>query len=1325
MDNCSKHTKRGLPNTPRVSDKIMEYYQKFGHDRDLEKFMRLYSPASSQDSQKTQGGDCGASIESCCKRTKSRETISSTSSSCEALAMMPSRPLSVCGAINSKSLPNIDVQAQAIGGEAHLPSKAVVVDINIETEGDKEKIISISTENLHTPKKNFKNIKTQTPESIAKTHRRLEWDSLGDVGYIKSMSTSNISVMERSLLREFFKENSVVSEPGTSIAVKKVQELITEEHKTIKKLKATEIEHSTPPLACSTLVETTKRGAKPKMISQSTSSTSLNEKFEKYAQTSIIKPPTLHSQEIQCSMSSVNSIIEGTATPSSFEYCSSRSSKSRTSKSSDYVIKTDAQKHVNQSEHSFINSITELLMKRKALSEKNQQKRQQFNNIRELQSKFQTALDENKENLSHCSIDSTTTASSFSLSKKAPELDLGIQLICSLIDAKSVNGKQKKQLIRDIVKRITRLEVGDESSNSTTINSSGGTISSGCKQHHIYDSVRSSINKKHKQGNMTKLKEELGVTPITTEEDITKSVVEKPTTSTNSTSENTNKVLVIQPESNVKSKPASSPHFQLNHDKSYNSKQFPYKTKNQCENALKENNTQVPSVAAVAAIINKETQSEQTITSRSKERSKQIKSKHKHHPEAPAAPAAKESTTSIENKTSRSTQTSKTTISSSSATSATSTPDLTTQKLVIPTNNDLNNSNTDAEQPTMREWLNPLTQSEIEYEEKKRQEMKKKAQQEKLLRKSKNDSGRVQQLNWIESEIKRLESLKHLLLKDETNERSSTTVSSLDLTTHNNGNLTKDSTHTDKLYDTVYSDKSSVLSESAELLVQEIEIILEESHEDVINLKDSLKRSKDRKKEIQIMYEKGVDSSSNENCTKSKPKFRTLRECININEEQLLNVKEKGGSGKQRQQREKIDTPSTEKSQESESLRDLVQQRKRDFMAAYKTKKQHHYETLKQQQKEDFKYLNIQRQMHEKIATTTDSEHYSVPHTLPRKYVSNDVSYAYTQQPLPLTPNEREAKVKPHIPQRYNVIYSTAASGNLQNNQHLPSCVQTFNKETSNTTAANTNTTTTSSSSMFCMSSDVSVPMGSQNTSSTPTTTHQYDDVAAAATGVGVAVQTSDSILRSKPIYGPKRPSPITMPYNVASSTTTACIQVKPKGIAYIIEFSDNKAQTSNSTSNTDINSNDLHAKSNEIANNLPSEPQLTLQEHLEKSKPKFLQQSKERKAILNQLQAMRQERDRQLRDIIDNTSFNSLERRLQYLPPPPIQKVRILNTKEMKALTNKRFSSLPEVIARQERELEEKKRRGNRILRDVFNRRLQKRVRSGKLSLNHSRTVI
>lgn len=671
-------------------------------------------------------------------------------------------------------------------------------------------------------------------------------------------------------------------------------------------------------------------------------------------------------------------------------------------------------------------------------------------------------------------------------------------------------------------------------------------------------------------------------------------------------------------------------------------KHFPYKTKNLNENFQNENHTNVSG----AATINKETQSELVIRGRSKEGSKQNQQ----------VLQTNQFTTSKENKTSCSTQTSKTTTPTLS-TSATTTPDLTTQKCKAPINYELNNSNTDAEQTTMREWLNPLTQSEIEYEKKKQKEgtKKSKAQQEKFGKKSKYDSGRIQQLNWIENEIKRLECLKHLLLKDETYGKSSTSVSSLEHTAHEEVNITKDSTQTDKLYDTVYSDKSSVLSESAERLVQEIEIILEESHEDVINVKDNIKRNKERKKETKILYETG---------TKTKPKtiFRTINENINFHEEQLLNGKESKNSNRQR---EKMDTPSTIKSVESESLRDLVQQRKREFMEAYKTKKQNHYEALKKQQKKDLKCLNTQRKINEKIATTRDSQHYSVPHTLPRKYVSNEVSYAYTQHPLPLTPTEKEVQLKPHHDQREHIIYSTTAEDQKET-------VKPFGQENINATAVNTNNTltTASSSSMFCMSSEVSVPMGSQNVSSTPTTTHQYDDVAVAAGINGVAVQTSDSIMRSKPIYGPKHSLTTLITYADTASSTTACIQVKPKGIAYVIEFDDNKHATSNSTSSTDINSNNMHLKScaksdnflnTNITNNmqplLPTEPQLTLQEHLEKSNPKFLQHSKERKAILNQLQSMRQERDRQLREIIENTSFKSLDRRLKYLPPPPIRK--------------------------------------------------------------------
>ena len=629
------------------------------------------------------------------------------------------------------------------------------------------------------------------------------------------------------------------------------------------------------------------------------------------------------------------------------------------------------------------------------------------------------------------------------------------------------------------------------------------------------------------------------------------------------------------------------------------------------------------------------------------------------------------SKTTSETKTKRSTltktvlQPQQVPLTPSNTSSSSTSRDLTTQKFIGPPKSDLNNSNTDAEQASMREWLNPLTQSEIEYEEKKRNEIKKKEatiQKQKLLKKTKHDCGRVQQLNWIENEIERLECLKHLLLKDVTTEQSSCNLSSIELTSPSDRNSAKDSTKTYKLYDTVYSDKSSVLSENAERLVQEIEIILEESHEDVINLKDNLKKSKNRTKETQILFEKHNSSDIISIERKIKPTFRSVKETININEEQVLNGRASGMENKQKCQREKIDTPSTEESQNSESLKEMVQQRKKEFIEAYKTKKQHHYEALKQQQKEHFKYLNIQRKIKERpkpsTSTITDTDHYSLPLNEGRKLNSNNLSYAYTQNPLPLTPSESDKS------KNFAIIYSTTA--------HPPAQKRTIFGNQSTVTNPITATTSSSSTSMFCISSDVSVPMGSGNTSSTSTTTHQYDDVAAAGAIPGIAIQTSDSMLCTKPVYSSKQTASFFTPYNTApattttttSNSTTACIQVKPKGIAYVIEFENDK-KNSNSNSNSTLNS-DINTKSkpktSDDANNVKAssstnEPQLTLQEHLEKKKPLFLQHSKERKAILNQLQRMRQERDRQIREIINNSSFNSLDKRLKYLPPPPIRK--------------------------------------------------------------------
>ncbi|XP_073833107.1 uncharacterized protein [Musca autumnalis] len=1291
--------RRKLPNTPRINEKIREYCEKFGGDRNLEQFLRIYSPSTN-----------------------------SSGGSCEAIVAM-ANPL---GGPVCKSMPNIHEKDKAVQFDSGASLKDILVDINIELEEGAMKLFSNSSENLHTPKKagNGADIQqVKTPDSIAKTHRRLEWDSLGDIGYKKSMSTSNISVLERSLLKEFFKESSVTSEPTKLHEEKNDLEnkppQRKAENKQLESVKASVMEHATPPLACSTLVEglsakTNARGARPKMLTKSTSSTSLQEKFEKYAQTSLIKPAgaaATQSQEVQVSISSSTSAIEGTA-PSSFEYYSSRSSKSRSSISSSAAAGTSSNLSNTSipptAQHPFITSITDLLRKRKAMNEKSMEKCNAEETINKLKSQFAAALEENKENQSHSNTMSSTTTS-FSLTRQAPELDLGIQLICSLIDAKKVNEKQKKKLIRDIVKRITRMVPIDETAMEKTsiLQTQNSTTSERSHQSHLYDAVYSRRGNGSLRSSNAPAKNERRVSKDKIE-DMELGLKSLEGTATNKFHSH----LTIN---------STSEHLQGVPAQRKYSREHPVKQ----HTSERVRNNQICDKGQQTNTLNLKPQSlPPTTTSNKNHKQVPIPEARKHSKDVQTElindENKKERTqkTDIENlmlniKTTRSTQTSNspssstmskrqqkttTTRTSSSSeskdnrttsTSSGTSHDLPTQKTV---RKNITTYDTDGDQATMREWLNPLTQSEIEYEEKKREESKKKAarealKREKSLKKTKqHNCGREKQLNWIESEIHRLECLKHLLLKDG-HDNTSSLVGSTDQSSMAIKESFNSTQQTDKLYDTVYSDKSSVLSESAERLVKEIEVILEESSEDVFN--DSSKCGGSipaNEIEVKINFQKSLER----------------------NERQALKDKPKPP------QRQKIDTPpmaTTDHSEvEGESLRDMVKQRKQEFMASYKTKKQNHYDILKQQQKVEarFKYLP---------PTRDTQSYYSVPHTMNRRF--SPTEYAYPQSNLPPTPQEDTSNSSSS-----HVIYSTAAvtkPKSFQKRQEIPK------PSTSDSRIAVTTTSAASSASIFCMSSDCSVPMGSKNVSSTPTTTHHYDDVAAAVAGVAAVQQSSELQQQVGGVIGEHHlqpyirqcPPPITT--FQSSIAKAAAIQVKPKGIAYVIEFDDTKELNNN------VKKNNAKVEKTEstrtfTTNNLEcleKGPQLTLQEHLEKAKPNFLKHSKERKAILNQLQSMRQERDRQLREIVDNTSFNSLERRLKYLPPPPMQKLRILKTKEMKALTNKRVASLPEVVARKQQELEEKRRRGNRILRDVFNLRLQKRVRSGKLSLNHSKVVI
>lgn len=319
------------------------------------------------------------------------------------------------------------------------------------------------------------------------------------------MSTSNISILERSLLKEFFHETSFVE---------CLQKPIMNTNASEGDLKKLQKEHdakryNTPPLASSTFVDSSKRmsGAKPKTVLTSKNS-SLQKKMEKYAQTSMQRPVSMAQASVQVNERSLMrgadaSYVGSSATPSSFEYFGSHSSRSNTnseiSHTTDKEYKISRRKKPvkssDQEIHPFVAEINEMICdKRNALKEK-QVKASSIEidsqaKLKKLHDTIQRVMEENKEN--------TTANSSSSMMAPSPQLDLGIQLLCSLIDAKSLNQKQKKQLVRDIVKRLTLMPSSDGAYSSALV-SEQSTISSKSKSEIVTDGSIEQCSRKNSQ----------------------------------------------------------------------------------------------------------------------------------------------------------------------------------------------------------------------------------------------------------------------------------------------------------------------------------------------------------------------------------------------------------------------------------------------------------------------------------------------------------------------------------------------------------------------------------------------------------------------------------------------------------------------------------------------------------------------------------------------------------------------------------------------------------------------------------------------------------
>lgn len=176
--------------------------------------------------------------------------------------------------------------------------------------------------------------------------------------------------------------------------------------------------------------------------------------------------------------------------------------------------------------------------------------------------------------------------------------------------------------------------------------------------------------------------------------------------------------------------------------------------------------------------------------------------------------------------------------------------------------------------------------------------------------------------------------------------------------------------------------------------------------------------------------------------------------------------------------------------------------------------------------------------------------------------------------------------------------------------------------------------------------SSISLPIAQNSSSRTITTTHQYDNQ------VGIGIQTSDSLMRTKPIFGLRLKCgcknicscksgsdrivcPTIREYQINKCAQT---QTKPCAVAYIINF-DKKKSGSNEES--------------------PQSDDYTLQEYLQKKHPDFSRNVCERQKVINELKCMRQERQKKIENILENASESSFQEKLNQLPPPPTSKLK------------------------------------------------------------------
>ncbi|EDX17084.1 GD16287 [Drosophila simulans] len=192
----------------RVPPLAREYISAIATDRELDRFMALSSTASSGASGSTHSCALGSVQPPGCASMENESRPESGHRRRTKCSDHPSRERSVSPPPSKHTISQFPSPKSQV--TQAKPDEYTIIPIVLASSPSFRSVavtqtMSQSAEDIRTPTKSpqMQNKKTQTPESVLKSHKRLEWDPAADVGYCKrAMSMSNISTLERSVLED-------------------------------------------------------------------------------------------------------------------------------------------------------------------------------------------------------------------------------------------------------------------------------------------------------------------------------------------------------------------------------------------------------------------------------------------------------------------------------------------------------------------------------------------------------------------------------------------------------------------------------------------------------------------------------------------------------------------------------------------------------------------------------------------------------------------------------------------------------------------------------------------------------------------------------------------------------------------------------------------------------------------------------------------------------------------------------------------------------------------------------------------------------------------